>query len=151
MDLPTTLQRLAPPGVTLLVAFLAYSSQYLFHAIEPGPLRPGDAYLFNALVASLLVCYWRTCFTDPGRIPRDWWEGEDGEGDGDDGVKAQRQRWCRRCETFKPPRAHHCKTCKRYAPAILLDGFALWTRRTDRWTISLKLHPQDGPPLRLDR
>lgn len=116
MDLPT-IQRLAPPGVTALVVFLAHSSQWLFYSIEPGPLRKGDAYLFNALVASLLICYWRTCFTDPGRIPRDWWEsslkpdGQDGEGHEQ---KSQRQRWCRKCETYKAPRAHHCKTCKRY-------------------------------------
>lgn len=110
------LERLAPPGVTALVAFLAYSSQWLFYHVEPGPLRNGDAYLFNALVASLLICYWRTCFTDPGRIPRDWWEKSSAVGgeDGEDEQKPQRQRWCRKCETFKPPRAHHCKTCKRY-------------------------------------
>ena len=125
MDLPT-LQRLAPPGVTALVAFLAYSSQWLFYNIEPGPLRKGDAYFFNAMVASLLICYWRTCFTDPGRIPRDRWEtslagsGEANANGEEDQQKSQRQRWCRKCETFKPPRAHHCKTCKRYVGVFRL-------------------------------
>jgi len=109
------LQRLAVPGVTALVCFLAFTSQYLFHHIEPGPLRRGDAYLFDALVACLLICYWRTCFTDPGKIPKDWHERFV---DRSDAQAPQRQRWCRKCEAFKPPRAHHCKTCKRSVPDI---------------------------------
>ena len=63
------IQRLAVPGVTLLICFLAYTSQWLFLYIEPGPLRKGDTYFFNLLVACLLICFYRTCFTDPGRIP----------------------------------------------------------------------------------
>ena len=110
MDLPG-LQKLAPPAVTLLVSFLAHSSQWLFANTEPGRLRKGDEYLFNFLVGSLLICYWRTCFTDPGRIPRDWHE----RVTLDDAQISQRQRWCRKCDAYKPPRAHHCKTCKRYA------------------------------------
>lgn len=116
MDLPP-LQRFSPPGVTLLVAFLALTSQWLFHYIEPGPLRKGDAYLFNAMVTCLLICYWRTCFTDPGRIPKDWQErvhsAESGPPQSAAEGATQTNRWCRRCEAFKPPRAHHCKTCKR--------------------------------------
>lgn len=108
------IQRLAVPGVTLLICFLAYTSQWLFLYIEPGPLRKGDAYFFNLLVACLLVCFYRTCFTDPGRIPQNWRQNLEDKQDGrDDPQVSQRQRWCRRCETFKPPRAHHCKTCKR--------------------------------------
>lgn len=111
MDFPL-LQKLAPPAVTSLVAFLAFTSQYLFHNIEPGPIRKGDAYIFNTLVAFLLMCYWRACFTGPGRIPSDWYEAGNVGVDGSQ--NSQRQRWCRRCDTFKPPRSHHCKTCKRY-------------------------------------
>lgn len=111
MDMPS-LQRFAPPGVTVLVCFLAYSSQWLFYNIDPGPLRKGDAYLFNTLVACLLICYWRSCTTDPGRIPKDWGK-KFSRDDSQDGTMTQR-RWCRKCDAFKPPRAHHCKTCKRY-------------------------------------
>lgn len=110
----TLLQRLSVPGLISLVCFLAFTSQALFYYIEPGPLRKGDAYFFNALVACLSVCLYRTCFTDPGRIPQDWRERlESTIADQHDPQVSQRQRWCRRCETFKPPRAHHCKTCKR--------------------------------------
>ncbi|RMY54453.1 hypothetical protein D0863_13627 [Hortaea werneckii] len=122
------IQRLAVPGVTLLICFLAYTSQWLFLYIEPGPLRKGDTYFFNLLVACLLVCFYRTCFTDPGRIPQNWRQNlEDKQNGRDDPQVSQRQRWCRRCETFKPPRAHHCKTCKRCV--MKMDHHCVWTGR----------------------
>lgn len=112
MELPL-LQRLAVPGVSIIIAFLAYPSQLLFAYIEPGPLRKGDAYLFNLLVACIFICYYRTCFTAPGKIPRDWQSLVVGDVTvSDDDQAPQRQRWCRKCEAYKPPRAHHCKTCK---------------------------------------
>nr|OQO16515.1 hypothetical protein B0A51_17151 [Rachicladosporium sp. CCFEE 5018] len=115
------LERLAVPGVVLLVSFLAFTSQYLFHKIEPGQLSTGDIYWFNGLVTALLVCYLRTCFTDPGKIPSDWCEHfappyaqVDAPVD-----KSSRQRYCRKCEMPKPPRAHHCKTCNRLVFIVL--------------------------------
>lgn len=110
------LEQLSYPGIAALICFLAYSSQWLFYSIEPGPLRKGDNYIFNALVASLLICYTRTCFTNPGRIPNDWYE-DYMTSDKSSRVAvdtSSRQRYCRKCEMPKPPRAHHCKTCKRY-------------------------------------
>ena len=108
-------EALAYPGVVALVSFLAFTSQWLFIHIQPGPLRKGETYIFNTLVAALLVCYTRTCYTDPGRIPHDWHEDIKTK---DDCARlaaevSSRQRYCRKCEMPKPPRAHHCKTCKR--------------------------------------
>jgi len=115
------LQALAVPGVVSLVSFLAFSSQWLFYHIEPSPLRKGDAYIFNSLVAALLICYIRTCFTDPGRIPSDWYDRSTPQHDAHDERvdKSSRQRYCRKCEMPKPPRSHHCKTCKRYEDLLL--------------------------------
>lgn len=120
------LQRLALPGVSTLVAFLAYSSQWLFHYIEPGPLPKGDAYVFNAMVACIFICYWRTCLTDAGRIAADW-RSMTNEAASQATSKAitQSTRWCRRCEAFKPPRAHHCKTCQRCI--MKMDHHCIWT------------------------
>lgn len=108
-------EALAYPGVVILVSFLAYTSQWLFHHIQPGPLRKGDAYVFNALVAALLICYTRTCFTDPGRILTTWHEHFQAPNEAARiaAETSSRQRSCRKCEMPKPPRAHHCKTCKR--------------------------------------
>ena len=110
----TLLQRLALPFGVSLISFLAFTSQWLFYYIEPAPLRKGDAYVFNVLVACQIICFYLTCLTDPGVIPQDWHERFDADRSvADDSQASQRQRWCRKCETFKPPRAHHCKTCKR--------------------------------------
>lgn len=123
------LQRLAVPGVLNLVAVLAYSSQWLFHRIEPGPLPAGQACVFNALVACIFLCYWRTCFTDPGRIPPNWHDtileaGSEAQ-QAASKAAAQSNRWCRRCEAYKPPRAHHCKTCQRCI--MKMDHHCVWT------------------------
>ncbi|KAM3419689.1 Palmitoyltransferase [Cercospora zeina] len=127
-DLPL-LQRLAPPAVSAVIAFLTFTSQWLFHRIEPGPLSSREAYLFNALVATSFFCYWRTCLTDAGRIPKDWPESINGLGSDAQQTAskaaAQSNRWCRRCEAFKPPRAHHCKTCKRCI--MKMDHHCVWT------------------------
>ena len=114
------LEALAYPGVVSLVSFLALTSQWLFYNIQPGPLRKGEAYIFNALVLALLVCYTRTCYTDPGRIPSDWHRNIQTK-DECARVAAEassRQRYCRKCDMPKPPRAHHCKICKRYVVLV---------------------------------
>ncbi|GAB7334121.1 hypothetical protein MBLNU13_g06195t1 [Cladosporium sp. NU13] len=121
------LEALAYPGVVSLVSFLAFTSQWLFYNIQPGPLRKGEAYIFNALVFALLVCYTRTCYTDPGRIPSDWHQSIQTK-DECARVAAEvssRQRYCRKCEMPKPPRAHHCKICKRCI--MKMDHHCVWT------------------------
>jgi palmitoyltransferase len=95
---------LAVLAALLLISFLSFSSQYLFLSFEPLGLE--ESILFNVSIACLLISYFRAIVTDPGRI-----QFPKGDG-GDDGVKS-RQRWCRKCEQRKPPRAHHCKVCKR--------------------------------------
>lgn len=116
-----SISQLAVPAVSALITFLSYSSQYLFRHIDPGPLSKSQSIKFNVLVAFIWICYARACATNPGRVPADWKPVQDLDADLDGGlvedgsVEAvrKRQRWCRRCEVLKPPRAHHCKTCQR--------------------------------------
>ena len=35
------------------------------------------------------------------------------DGDVGYGDKRKEERWCRKCDAAKPPRAHHCKSCMR--------------------------------------
>ena len=126
---------LAIPAVVLLISFLSFTSQILFAYIDPHPLRHNESITFNVLIACIFVTYFRACFTDPGRIPKDWREtlfrkrksveAERSEGngalaiDGCDpnkrlGEYGAKERWCRKCDAAKPPRAHHCKSCKRW-------------------------------------
>jgi palmitoyltransferase len=112
-----SIEDLAIPGVSILILFLAYTSQYLFYYIEPGPLSRNQAIWFNIFVLAIWVCYDRACFVDPG--PKGWVARvglDEGENE-DDTVdqETRRKRWCKKCDTVKPSRAHHCKKCGRYA------------------------------------
>ncbi len=104
------LASLALPGVLTLISFLSYGPQILFHYIEPYSLDRSHFLTFNALLCCIWVCYLRACFTDAGRVPINWTPPDQGH---DEGLVSNRRRWCKKCERYKPPRAHHCKTCKR--------------------------------------
>ncbi|KAL8800968.1 MAG: hypothetical protein Q9182_004803 [Xanthomendoza sp. 2 TL-2023] len=110
--IPCSVTQLAFPAVISLIAFLAYTPQYLFRYIEPGPLDQKQSLIFNLLLSCIWFCYGRACFTDPGHVPRDWPGNNDGlrqSSKSDTGIHGNNLRWCRKCECFKPPRAHHCK------------------------------------------
>lgn len=110
-----SIEQLAIPGVSILILFLAYTSQYLFYYIEPGPLTKIQALWLNGFVLGIWWCYDRACTVDPG--PRGWVRRVGLSGDEDDGedvILNKGKRWCRKCKAVKPPRAHHCKQCDRY-------------------------------------
>lgn len=123
----TGASQLAIPATIVLVSFLAYSSQYLFNQIAPGPLSKDEVLLLNVLAICIWVSYARTCLVDPGHVPEDW-KPANSVVDTEEQRRSTRQRWCRKCEALKPPRAHHCKKCKRsvdtskigYLPLLML-------------------------------
>ncbi|KAI4867622.1 zf-DHHC-domain-containing protein [Hypoxylon rubiginosum] len=142
------LQRLAIPAVCVLIAFLAYASQWLFaHApdLAPGPLTPAETYTFNGLLLCLWYAYYKACTVDPGRYVfpssvvttkknknKKWGKDDDSDADelgeiygGRGGRTQTRGRWCKKCAAPKPPRAHHCKTCRRCIPKM--DHHCPWT------------------------
>jgi palmitoyltransferase len=117
---PFNFEDLAVPAVSILIIFLAYTSQYLFYYIEPGPLTKTEAIWFNVLVLGIWVCYDRACSVDPG--PKGWVDKTIRAADdsGDEAIDIAnlilkgRLRWCKKCDAAKPPRAHHCRKCGRY-------------------------------------
>ncbi|QQK47601.1 Palmitoyltransferase pfa4 [Penicillium digitatum] len=118
-----SITKLAVPGVSVLIAFLAYTSQYFFLHFESAPLTRDETWKINIFALCIWICYYRTCFVDPGRLPKAEERPKPKEQEGE--ALASRQRWCRRCEAYKPPRAHHCKTCKRCIPKM--DHHCPWT------------------------
>jgi len=137
-DEKNLLSKLAVPGVIVLIAFLSYSSQALLLFLEPGPLTPRQLTTFNSLVACIWICYFRTCRTSPGTVPNGWHPEPDQE-IVLSASQVTRQRFCRKCDSLKPPRSHHCKICKRLVFAM----FALDI-------LTRKMRPKDGPPLSVD-
>lgn len=115
---------IAQPFCYFHMLFLTYGSQILFYYLEPGPLRRGEAVVFNACAWAMIWCYYQICHVDPGK--KGWVDGVkiegteskkkvEGEGEGVDEMEWENVRWCKKCDALKPPRAHHCKKCKRYA------------------------------------
>ena len=81
----------------------------------------------NVLLVLIFITYTKSVFVDAGTIPRDWAERLDGDGGGkekdekSEGTVAavKSRKWCRKCDAAKPPRAHHCKECKRYVSVVI--------------------------------
>ncbi|ATY58876.1 Zinc DHHC-palmitoyltransferase [Cordyceps militaris] len=111
-------QRVAIPGVCLLIAFLGYFSQYILHDefLAPGPPTTAETLLFNALLLALWCTYARTCTVDPGRYTFPETTAPEVSKGG---------RWCSKCAAPKPPRAHHCRHCRRCVPKM--DHHCPWT------------------------
>ncbi|KAL4790468.1 Palmitoyltransferase pfa4 [Aspergillus venezuelensis] len=118
-----SVSRLAIPAVCTLIAFLAYTSQYFFLNFKDAPLKEGEVWRLNILAIIIWICYYRSCTVDPGHIPKGWMPSDRTNLEED--KASGRQRWCRRCEAYKPPRAHHCKTCRRCIPKM--DHHCPWT------------------------
>ena len=105
---------LAFHGVVILVSFLAYGSQFLFRYIEPYALKQKQTVIFNTLVGCIWISYLRACFTNPGWVPPTWNLDQSDRSASEQSSPSKRTpRWCRKCEAFKPLRAHHCKICQR--------------------------------------
>jgi palmitoyltransferase len=116
--------QLAVPAVYVLIFFLGYPSQYLLLHLEPAPLTKNEIVASNVILVLILITYTKSVFVDPGTIPKDWntgvvvkvdTKGDEKELQGNSGEEAlgKTRKWCFRCEAAKPPRAHHCKECKR--------------------------------------
>ncbi|TLD28660.1 hypothetical protein PspLS_03545 [Pyricularia sp. CBS 133598] len=134
----TGLQVFAIPGVVLLIAFLGYASQWVFHTpeLQPGPLTQNQTITFNLLLLNLWWNYYKACTVSPGTYTHTRPPSGD---DDDDKTKTKKQedaqqkpttpaagqRWCRKCDAPKPPRAHHCRHCRRCIPKM--DHHCPWT------------------------
>ncbi|TPX17960.1 uncharacterized protein E0L32_011961 [Thyridium curvatum] len=139
------LQILAVPAVCMLIAFLGYSSQWLFHVAEdlaPGPLTPREFVAFNSLLLCLWWTYFKACTVDPGRYPPLPSSAPESSVNNSSNTTAERKsggaskssvaaaaasaaRYCKKCRAPKPPRAHHCRHCGRCIPKM--DHHCPWT------------------------
>ncbi|WWD09908.1 hypothetical protein V865_008037 [Kwoniella europaea PYCC6329] len=115
-------------GTTLLISFISFSSQIF--VVWPWYGRVISVDLLKLLVPfnfCVFMVFWnyRLCvITPPGGVPIGWrpnlssMEGQE--------VKKGNHapRYCKTCEHYKPPRAHHCRQCK--TCILKLDHHCPW-------------------------
>ncbi|KAJ8673088.1 hypothetical protein QAD02_004349 [Eretmocerus hayati] len=72
--------------------------------------------IFNTMMFLMIMAHLRAVCSDPGVVPlpqtrMDFSDIHSGNTDDDH----ERDDWtvCTRCETYRPPRAHHCRICRR--------------------------------------
>lgn len=90
----------------IMIFLLLYNSLW-------GPI---NVVLFNTVIFLLTMAHLKAVFCDPGIVPL-----PHTRLDFSDLHAARNQRYhdeeewtvCVRCETYRPPRAHHCRICKR--------------------------------------
>ncbi|TYJ58113.1 palmitoyltransferase PFA4 [Cryptococcus floricola] len=108
--------RLWVAGTTLLISFISFSSQIF--VIWPWYGRELSMDLlkllgpFNCAVFMVFWNYRLVVTTSPGEVP-DGWRPTMGALDGLEVKRGTHTpRYCKTCEHYKPPRAHHCRSCK---------------------------------------
>ncbi|KAJ6657034.1 hypothetical protein lerEdw1_003035 [Lerista edwardsae] len=80
---------------------------------------PFHAVAFNVIVVMLLASHTRAVFADPGMVPLPETAIDFSDLRSSSGTSHKNSRndedWtvCNRCETYRPPRAHHCRVCHR--------------------------------------
>ncbi|KAI8878687.1 zf-DHHC-domain-containing protein [Backusella circina FSU 941] len=116
--------------VTLLISYLQLTAN--FGVL--GPALGGWTFFtfkvlapMNLFLISIYVNYYLACTTDPGSIPEDWVPPEfimvtDPPLLSEQGMVDV--RFCNKCDSYKPPRSHHCKQCKRCV--LKMDHHCPW-------------------------
>jgi len=73
---------------------------------------------FNTFIFLMVLSHIKASFTDPGKVPLpkvavDFSEARRGSRKKKKGKTNDEWTVCKYCEMFRPPRAHHCRVCKR--------------------------------------
>nr|CAD7443392.1 unnamed protein product [Timema bartmani] len=95
------------------------SSQWKRRGSDPGLLDllwgPLHVVLFNTIIFLLALAHLKAVCSDPGVVPLPQSRVDFSDIHSGSQSLLQREDWtvCTRCETYRPPRAHHCRICKR--------------------------------------
>ncbi|CAN6471736.1 unnamed protein product [Victoria cruziana] len=115
--------------VFLVIGFLYYTTvfvvvdDWLGLRTSPGILNAGA---FTALALMVVFSYLLAITKDPGSVPSSFVPDiEDSESPIHEiKRKGGDLRYCQKCSHYKPPRAHHCRVCKRCV--LRMDHHCVW-------------------------
>lgn len=86
---------------------------------------PVNVVLFNTIIFLLVMAHLKAAFCDPGTVPlpQNRLDFSDLHARKNSYYDDDEEEWtvCTRCETYRPPRAHHCRICKRCIRYEILD------------------------------
>ncbi|CAI0427222.1 unnamed protein product [Linum tenue] len=111
--------------VVLVIVFIYFSTIFVFVDRWFGLMSsPGvmNAVVFTAVAVMCIFNYSAAIITDPGRVPSTYLPDIE---DADNPIheikrKGGDLRYCQKCSHYKPPRAHHCRVCKRCVLRMVL-------------------------------
>nr|ACN31051.1 unknown [Zea mays] len=85
-----------------------------------------NAAVFSALAAACVATYAVAVSRDPGRVPASFVPDVEDAGSPIHEIKRKGGdlRYCQKCSHYKPPRAHHCRACKRCV--LRMDHHCIW-------------------------
>ncbi|KAF0923922.1 hypothetical protein E2562_007762 [Oryza meyeriana var. granulata] len=85
-----------------------------------------NAVAFTALAATCVATYAVAVCRDPGRVPPSFQPDVEDVGSPLQEIKRKGGdlRYCQKCGQYKPPRAHHCRVCKRCV--LKMDHHCIW-------------------------
>ncbi|CAL1379032.1 unnamed protein product [Linum trigynum] len=115
--------------VVLVIVFIYFSTIFVFVDRWFGLMSsPGvmNAVVFTAVAVMCIFNYSAAIITDPGRVPSTYLPDIE---DADNPIheikrKGGDLRYCQKCSHYKPPRAHHCRVCKRCV--LRMDHHCIW-------------------------
>ncbi|KAH9736006.1 putative protein S-acyltransferase 16 [Citrus sinensis] len=111
--------------VVLAIFYIYFTTVFIFIDRWFGLMSsPGlmNAIVFTAVALMCVFSYTVAILRDPGRVPADYMP--DVEDDQNPMHEIKRKggdlRYCQKCSHYKPPRAHHCRVCKRCVLRMVL-------------------------------
>lgn len=109
---------------------------------------PLNVFLFNTIIFLLTMAHLKAVFCDPGLVPlpHNRLDFSDMHANRKYHDSNDEEEWtvCTRCETFRPPRAHHCRICKRCIRRM--DHHCPWINVSLSETFDHRV-PCDGLPI----
>ncbi|KAJ3672167.1 hypothetical protein LUZ60_006888 [Juncus effusus] len=111
-------------AVTCAMGFDYYATVFVFlDRWIAGGVKSGGGLVhaggFTWMAFMSFVSFFVAALSDPGSVPGSYVpETEDPQREG------AKSKYCEKCCAYKPPRAHHCKTCKRCV--LKMDHHCVW-------------------------